>query len=95
MRNLLRHIWYLPRNLIVAGIILYQKTLSPDHGPLHPLYPYGYCRHHPTCSEYGKQAVQKHGCILGLLLIIRRLLTCHPWQTPSQERIHMLLMDQG
>ncbi len=60
-------------------IRLYQKTLSPDHGPLRHLFPNGYCRFHPTCSEYAHQALTKHGYFKGSWLAGRRLLKCHPW----------------
>lgn len=87
MRNPLRHIWLLPRKAIAALITLYQRTLSLDHGPLRHLYRYGYCRHHPTCSEYGKRVVLERGTIVGTLLTAKRLLTCHPWRKPDPERI--------
>jgi putative membrane protein insertion efficiency factor len=60
-------------------IRLYQKTLSPDHGPLRRLFPNGYCRFHPTCSEYAHQALTKHGFFKGSWLAGKRLLKCHPW----------------
>ncbi len=65
--------------LLQALIRLYQKTLSLDHGPLKRLYPYGYCRFHPTCSNYALQALEQHGLLKGLYLSIRRVLRCHPW----------------
>ncbi|KIE58400.1 membrane protein insertion efficiency factor [Methylacidiphilum kamchatkense Kam1] len=40
---------------------------------------YGVCRYYPTCSQYCKEAVQKHGVIVGLFLASKRLLRCHPW----------------
>lgn len=87
MRNLLGHIWRLPRNTIAVLITGYQRTLSPDHGPLKGLYTYGYCRHEPTCSAYSKDAVLKRGMVIGSLLALRRVLTCHPWKKLSPEKI--------
>ena len=87
MRNLSEHIVRLPRNLIVILITAYQHTLSPDHGPLRHLYTYGYCRHHPTCSEYGKRMVSERGAIIGSWLLFKRLLTCHPWAKISDEKL--------
>lgn len=62
---------------LIALIVAYQKTFSPDHGFLQALYPYGYCRFHPTCSMYARQVLAKDG-ILGLPKIIRRLINCRP-----------------
>lgn len=87
MRNLPRHIWYLPRNTIVLLLHAYQTTLSPDHGPLRHLYEYGYCRHTPTCSRYAIDAVQRRGALVGSLMTFKRVITCHPWRTPSDEKI--------
>lgn len=77
-------LWLLPRRSAVFALSVYQKTLSPDHGPLRRLHPYGYCRHEPTCSEYGKNVLRERGFIIGSLLTIRRLLTCHPWSAPTR-----------
>lgn len=57
----------------------YQKTLSPDHSWLAFRYPYGYCRYHPTCSQYGYEAVARHGAARGSWLSLKRVLRCHPW----------------
>ena len=37
------------------------------------------CRFTPTCSEYARQALIKHGPIKGSWLALKRLLRCHPW----------------
>ncbi|MDD5813110.1 MAG: membrane protein insertion efficiency factor YidD [Bacteroidales bacterium] len=37
------------------------------------------CRFTPTCSEYMRQAIIKHGPLRGLWLGIKRLMRCHPW----------------
>jgi len=68
-------------------IFLYQKTLSPDHGPLKRFFPNGYCRFYPSCSEYSRQAFEKHGFLRGWWLMIRRILKCHPWHPPEIDHI--------
>ena len=65
MRNIFEHIRLLPRKLIAWLIVGYQHTLSPDHGPLKALNPYGYCRHSPTCSEYAKKMIMERGVLVG------------------------------
>jgi putative membrane protein insertion efficiency factor len=52
-------------------IRLYQLTLSPFLGPC--------CRFYPTCSDYGIEAIKKHGSLKGMWLILKRLGKCHPW----------------
>ena len=42
------------------------------------LGPRGVCRFTPTCSQYAKEAVYKHGILKGGYLAARRLLKCHP-----------------
>jgi len=57
---------------IFIGIIkTYQNMISP-------LLP-ARCRYRPTCSEYGVQAIKKHGVFKGGVFTIKRVLTCHPW----------------
>lgn len=100
MRKFVSFLWHftlssvegLPRSLAIRAIGVYQKTLSPDHGPLKHLYPYGYCPHEPTCSEYGKHILAKRGLILGSILLTKRLLSCHPWTKPHPERIRKALL---
>ncbi|MFH1767158.1 MAG: membrane protein insertion efficiency factor YidD [Patescibacteria group bacterium] len=75
------------RNIAIFPIFLYQKTLSFDHGPLKILYPYGYCRFHPTCSEYAKQSIIKKGIILGSILGIWRVLRCNPWSKGGVDQV--------
>lgn len=59
------------RKLFILPIILYQRLLSP-------MLPRS-CRFTPTCSEYTKQAIIKHGIIKGTYLGIKRISKCHPW----------------
>jgi hypothetical protein len=68
-----------PRIPILWVVRLYQHTISPDHGVFKHRFPYGYCRFHPTCSEYGYQVIKKRGLLVGIPLSIWRILRCNPW----------------
>jgi putative component of membrane protein insertase Oxa1/YidC/SpoIIIJ protein YidD len=57
--KILNHILLLPRTPILFLIRIYQKTFSPDHGFLKFIWPHGYCRFYPSCSEYGYQVIKK------------------------------------
>lgn len=67
------------KKLILRLIRLYQKTLSPDHGPLSFLYSEGYCRFKPTCSEYTYKAIDHYGIIYGGIRGLWRVCRCNPW----------------
>lgn len=57
--------------LLCLPIVFYQTCISPYTPPA--------CRFTPTCSEYAKQALKKHGPIKGLALAIWRIMRCNPW----------------
>jgi putative membrane protein insertion efficiency factor len=67
------------RPILLGVIWLYQRTLSPDHGPLKALFPGGFCRFYPSCSVYGREAVRRFGVLRGGVLAIKRLLRCNPF----------------
>jgi len=60
-------------------IRIYQKTLSPDHGLLKMLFPNGYCKFYPSCSEYAVHALSKNKFLKANSLIASRLVRCNPW----------------
>jgi putative membrane protein insertion efficiency factor len=37
------------------------------------------CRFHPSCSEYAREAIDRHGAGKGSWLTLRRLGRCHPY----------------
>jgi putative membrane protein insertion efficiency factor len=39
----------------------------------------GACVFHPSCSEYGIQAIQKRGILTGMIDTFDRLTRCHPF----------------
>jgi putative membrane protein insertion efficiency factor len=70
-------IWLLKLPLLLLGKIMillirmYQVLLSP-------ILPAA-CRYTPTCSQYGLEAIKKHGPFKGGYLTVRRILRCNPW----------------
>jgi len=36
------------------------------------------CRFQPTCSEYSKEALEKHGLVRGSILTLKRIGRCNP-----------------
>jgi len=38
----------------------------------------GSCRFIPTCSRYGKAAIENFGFFKGSVLIAKRMMRCHP-----------------
>lgn len=57
--------------LLVWCIGLYKRWISP-------LLPKA-CRFSPTCSEYARLALLKHGLARGTFLAAGRILRCHPF----------------
>lgn len=80
-------ILYLPRRLAMLIIRVYQKTLSFDHGLPSFLFPNGYCRFHPSCSEYGYGCIHTHGLIKGSLYTLWRIIRCNPWSRGGHDPV--------
>lgn len=75
------------RKIVIGLIRLYQRTLSPDHGWLKARHPHGYCRFHPTCSEYTAQAVGRYGVLRGGWMGIKRIARCNPLAKPAVDPV--------
>jgi hypothetical protein len=69
----------LPRNLGRGLIWIYRHTLSPLVG-------YN-CRHLPTCSIYGDEAIERFGLWAGGWMTLARLLRCQPWGTSGIDNV--------
>ncbi|MBU0647333.1 membrane protein insertion efficiency factor YidD [Patescibacteria group bacterium] len=67
------------RFFVIKLLKLYQRTLSFDHGVFKFLFPQGYCRFRPTCSDYAIAAIEKYGVIKGGIKAIWRVLRCNPF----------------
>ena len=66
--NLLIKLSKVPFIFLIRG---YQLFVSP-------LF-VGHCRYHPTCSQYAAIAIDTHGVMKGVSLIIKRIVRCQPW----------------
>lgn len=69
--------------LLIGLVQAYRYTLSPAiatlFGPC--------CRFHPSCSEYGLEALRTHGARRGLWLAARRVARCHPWNPGGHDPV--------
>lgn len=59
------------RKIAIFPVLVYQYTISP-------LLPQS-CRYTPTCSQYAKEAIMKHGVFKGGWLALKRIASCNPW----------------
>jgi uncharacterized protein len=69
----------LPRNAGRTVIWIYRHTLSPLVG--------FNCRHLPTCSVYGDEAIERFGLWGGGWMTLARLLRCQPWGTSGIDNV--------
>jgi putative membrane protein insertion efficiency factor len=65
--------------LLLALIRVYQYTLRPMLGTN--------CRFAPSCSDYARDAVVKHGALRGVWLAARRIARCHPYHPGGYDPV--------
>jgi putative membrane protein insertion efficiency factor len=61
------------------ALTFYKRFVSPLLPPA--------CRFTPTCSEYAREAVLRHGLRRGLMLAARRLGRCHPFHAGGHDPV--------
>jgi len=59
------------RFILISLLKFYQSMISPWLPPS--------CRFVPTCSEYAREAIQRHGALRGGRMAVWRLLRCQPF----------------
>jgi len=57
--------------LLIALLRAYQFALRPMLG--------ANCRFYPSCSDYAREALERHGLGRGSWLALRRVGKCHPY----------------
>jgi len=59
------------RAILISLLKFYKTAISPWLPPS--------CRFVPTCSEYAREAIERHGVLRGTGMAIWRLLRCQPF----------------
>jgi putative membrane protein insertion efficiency factor len=67
------------RTLLIGLITIYRYGLSPLLGSS--------CRFYPSCSCYAQQSIDRHGALRGLVLAVRRIARCHPWNPGGYDPV--------
>ena len=57
--------------VLIAAVRGYQYALRPMLG--------ANCRFYPSCSDYAREAIERHGAMRGSWLAARRVCRCHPY----------------
>ena len=67
------------QSILMAGLRCYQFVVSPALPSA--------CRFHPTCSEFMRQAIERHGSLKGIWMGLRRLARCHPFHAGGYDPV--------
>jgi putative membrane protein insertion efficiency factor len=67
------------RFILVKALKFYKAAISPMLPPS--------CRFVPTCSEYAREAIEKHGAVRGSWMGARRILRCHPFHPGGYDPV--------
>ncbi|MFO1307559.1 MAG: membrane protein insertion efficiency factor YidD [Burkholderiales bacterium] len=67
------------KQVLTAGITGYQYLIRPVLG--------SHCRFYPSCSEYAKEAIERHGAAKGSWLAVKRIGRCHPYHPGGYDPV--------
>ncbi|MDQ6916313.1 MAG: membrane protein insertion efficiency factor YidD [Pseudomonadota bacterium] len=67
------------RALLLVLLRAYQYALRPMIG--------ANCRFFPSCSDYAREAIERHGATKGLWLTFRRVGRCHPYHPGGYDPV--------
>ena len=67
------------KKLLIFLIKFYRKYISPMKSTK--------CPYFPTCSEYGMEAIEKHGALKGGFLAIYRIIRCNPFSKGGYDPV--------
>jgi len=67
------------KEILIALIRVYQYAFRPLLG--------ANCRFAPSCSEYARDAIEKHGALKGTWLATRRIVRCHPYHPGGYDPV--------
>jgi putative membrane protein insertion efficiency factor len=67
------------KTLLLGLLRLYQYALRPLLG--------ANCRFYPSCSDYAREAIERHGAVRGVWLAARRLGRCHAYHAGGYDPV--------
>lgn len=67
------------KTLLIGLLRGYQYALRPLLG--------ANCRFYPSCSDYAREAIERHGAVRGMWLAARRLSRCHPYHAGGYDPV--------
>jgi uncharacterized protein len=65
--------------LLLFMLRAYQYAIRPLMG--------ANCRFFPSCSDYAREAVERHGAVKGAWLAARRVARCHPYHPGGYDPV--------
>ena len=67
------------KKIIIKVIQFYRKYISPMKRTK--------CPYFPSCSQYGMEAIEKHGVIKGSFLAAYRIIRCNPFSKGGYDPV--------
>jgi putative membrane protein insertion efficiency factor len=67
------------RRVLLALVRAYQFAVRPLLG--------AHCRFYPSCSDYAREALERHGAARGAWLALRRIARCHPYHAGGYDPV--------
>ena len=67
------------KKILITLIQFYRKFISPMKRTKCPYY--------PSCSQYGLEAIEKHGALKGSFLAAYRILRCNPFSKGGYDPV--------
>ena len=67
------------RPFLIVLIRAYQYAVRPLLG--------ANCRFYPSCSDYAREAIDRHGAARGSWLAARRVARCHPYHPGGYDPV--------
>jgi len=67
------------KTALLAAVRGYQYALRPMLG--------ANCRFYPSCSDYAREAIERHGALRGSWLAARRVGRCHPYHPGGYDPV--------
>ena len=85
--NKIKFLFKFPDYIAVGLIKIYQVTLSTDHSFWARPDKYRVCTYYPSCSEFTRQAILKHGLFKGGIMGTKRIIDCNPFSHGGEDNV--------